>query len=98
MCFNRFFYAFGTRFQSFWSRSFARNDISRRVRTECWTKLFSDSHFISIACFFDIISSMFPHVLEKYLYGTAKICVFKNIYPKSSVFSIRTPVKDAGFI
>ena len=36
--------------------------------TECWTKLFSDSHDIfllfSTACIFDIISSMSPEVLE----------------------------------
>ena len=39
--------------------------------TECWTKLFSDSHnfffnFFSSACFFDIISSKSPQVLAKY--------------------------------
>ena len=34
--------------------------------TECCTKLFSDSYvfFFSKACFFDIISSMSPEVLE----------------------------------
>ena len=31
--------------------------------TECWTKLFSDSHDF-FTCFFDIISPMSPQVLE----------------------------------
>ena len=51
---------------------FGHKDMSRDRETECWTKLFSDSHmllffyfFLSSACFFDIISSMSPQVLAK---------------------------------
>ena len=45
---------------------FGHKDISCRRETECWTKLFSDSHMVSFyfffysACFFDIISSISP--------------------------------------
>ena len=74
--------------------------------TECWTKLFSDSHdlftFFSTACFFDIISPMSPQVLESTFstdpwWSFKELCFRKDIH---LVFSItcRTPVKDAGFI
>ena len=75
--------------------------------TECWTKLFSDSHdffyfFFSTACFFDIISPMSPQILESTFstdpwWSFKELCFRKDIY---LVFSItcRTPDKDAGFI
>ena len=62
------FYAFGTSFQSFWSRSFARKDISCHARNQMLDKIvFRQSRFFylfSTACFFHIISSMSPQVLE----------------------------------
>ena len=74
--------------------------------TQCWTKLFSDSHdfftFFSTACFFDIISPMSLQVLESTLstdpwWSFKQLCFRKDIH---LVFSItrRTPIKDAGFI
>ena len=74
--------------------------------TECWTKLFSDSHdffyFFSTAFFFDIISPMSPHFLENTFstdpwWSFKELCFLKDIH---LVFSItcRTSVKDAGFI
>ena len=58
------FYAFGTGFKSFWSQTFARKDISCRMRNQMLDKIvFRQSRVIlllSSACFFDIISSMYP--------------------------------------
>ena len=74
--------------------------------TECWTKLFSDSHnfftFFSTACFFNIILPMSPLVLES-TFSTDFWWSFKELSFRKDihlVFSItcRTPVKDAGFI
>ena len=74
--------------------------------TECWTKLFSDSHdffdFFSKACFFDIILPMSLQVLES-TFSTDPWVSFKELCFRKDillVFSItcRTPVKDAGFI
>ena len=55
----------------------------------------------SSACFFDIISSMYPQILADFgkvllaliLGGNSKSRVFEKIYTLSSVFSIRTPVR-----
>ena len=60
------FFAFGTRFQLFWSRSFARKDIFCHARNQMQDKIvFRQSRFLfSTACFFDIISSMSPQGLE----------------------------------
>ena len=88
MCVLMGFYAFGTRFQSFWSRSFARKDISCHVRNRMLDKIvFRQSRFFllfSTACFFDIISPMSPQVLEVLLAlilgGPSKSCVFEKIY------------------
>ena len=51
--------------------------------TECWTKLFSDSHdffftFFSTACFFDIILPMSPQVLERTSWSFKKLCFGKD--------------------
>ena len=101
------FYAFWTRFPSFWSRSFARKDISCHARNPMLDKIvFRQSRFFyfffSTACFFDIISPMSPQVLESTLstdpwWSFKQLCFRKDIH---LVFSItrRTPVKDAGFI
>ena len=51
---------------------FGHKDITCRVRNRMLDKIvFRQSHdffftFLSSACFFDIISSMFPQVLAKY--------------------------------
>ena len=46
MCVFNVFYAFGTRFQSFWSRSLASKDISYRVRNRMPDKnVFRQSRF-----------------------------------------------------
>ena len=77
--------------------------------TECWTKLFSDSHDFFTFFFLQHISLTLFHLcpgrfwkvlLALILGGTSKSRVFKKIYSYPSVFSItcRTPVKDAGFI
>ena len=60
------FYAFRTRFQSFWSRSFARKEIFCHARNQMQDKIvFRQSRFLFFtACFFDIISSMSPQGLE----------------------------------
>ena len=74
--------------------------------TECWTKMFSDSHdfflLFCTACFFDINLPMSPQVLESTFstdpwWSFKELCFQKDIH---LVFSItcRTPVKDAGFI
>ena len=65
------FYAFGTGFKSFWSQSFARKDISCRMRNQMLDKIvFRQSHVVFftffLQLFFDIISSMYPQVLAKY--------------------------------
>ena len=90
MCvFNGGFYAFGTRFQSVWSRSFARKDISCHERNLMLDKIvFRQSrfffYFFSKACFLDIISPMSPRfwkvLLALILGGPSKSCVFEKIY------------------
>ena len=100
------FYAFGTRFQSFWSQSFARKDVTRHARNRMLDKIvFRQSHFFllfSTACFFDIISPMSFQVLES-TFSTDPWWSFKELYFRKDihlVFSItcRASVKDAGFI
>ena len=74
--------------------------------TECWTKLFSDSHnffyFSSTAYFFEIILPMSPQFLGSTFstdpwWSFKELCFRKDIH---LVFYItcRTPIKDAGFI
>ena len=50
--------------------------------TECWTKLFSDSHdffyFFSTACFFDSISPMSEQVLESTLVVLQRVVFWKR--------------------
>ena len=61
------FYAFGTRLQPYWSRSFASKDISCHMRNRMLDKIVFELHdFFSTARFFDIIPSMFLQVLAKY--------------------------------
>ena len=75
------------------------------LETECWTKLFSDSHdFFTVfySMFVDLILPMSPQVLES-TFSTYPWWSFKELcFRKEThlVFSItcRTPVKDAGFI
>ena len=100
------FYAFGTRFQSFWSQSFAKKDISCHATNRMLDKIvFRQSrvfYFFSTACFFDIILPMSLQALESTFstdpwWSFKELCFQKDIH---LVFSItcRTPVKDAGFI
>ena len=83
-----FFYEFGTRFQSFWSQSFARKDIFVTQETECWTKLFSDSHdfftfflqHVSLTLFHLCPRRFWKVLLALILGGPSKSCVFEKIY------------------
>ena len=103
--FGRFYVRFNVFFmQSFWSKSFARKDISCHARNRMLDKIVFSHDFLlfSTACFFDIISPMSPQVLESTFstdpwWSIKELCFRKDIH---LVFSItrRTPVKDAGFI
>ena len=107
MCvFNGFFMRLGPDFSPFGHDLLLEKIFLVMRETECWTKLFSDSHnfffFFSTACFFDIISPMSPQVLEStfstdHWWSFKELCFQKDIH---LVFSItcRTSVKDAGFI
>ena len=59
----------------------------------------------SSACFFDTISPMFTQALTRYFKHWSLVVLQRVVFSKrytmyvyTSVFSIRTPVKDAGFI
>ena len=69
MCvFNGVFMYLGPDFSPFGHDLLLEKIFLVRRETECWTKLFSDSHdffyFFSTACFFDIILPMSPQILE----------------------------------
>ena len=70
MCVLMGFYAFGTGFQSFWSQSFARKDISCRMRNQMLDKIVTRQSqvilLLSSAYFIGIISSMCPQAFAKY--------------------------------
>ena len=108
MCvFNGFFFMhLGPDFSPFGHNLLLEKIFLVTRETECWTKLFSDSHdfllFFSTACFFDIILPMSPQVLESTFstdpwWSFKELCFRKDIH---LVFSItcRAPVKDAGLI
>ena len=90
MCvFNGVFYAFGTRFQSFWSRSFARKDISCHVRNQMLDKIvFRQSQFfftfflqhVSLTLFHLCPRRFWKVLLALILGGPSKSCVFEKIY------------------
>ena len=98
--------AFGTRFQSFWSRSFTRKDISCRVRNQMLDKIVFRQALVCFFFFSMFLWHYFIYVpldfvkvlIALILGGTSKSRVFEKMYTKSSVLSIRTPGKDAGFI
>ena len=92
--FNGDFYAFGTRFQSFWSQSFARKDISCHARNRmppgqnCFQTVTIFFYFFSTACFFDIISPMSPQILES-TFSTNPWWSFKELcFRKSYTLSL----------
>ena len=85
------FYAFGTRFQSFWSRFVLPKKLLARDEQN------HDFHFFFFSMFLCMSAQVFGEVLlALILGGTSKSRVSKEKY--SSVFSIRTPTKDAGFV
>ena len=91
MCVFNGVLCFGTRFQSFWSRSFARKDISCHVRNRMLDKIvFKQSrffYFFSTACFFDIISPISPQVLES-TFSTDPWWSFKELCFQKDILSI----------
>ena len=82
--------AFGTIFQSFWSQSFARKDISCHARNEMLDKIvFRQSRFFFYFFFLQHVSlalfHLCPHrfwkvLLALILGGPSKSCVFEKIY------------------
>ena len=69
--------------------------------TECWTKLFSDSHDF-FTFFLQHVLPMSPQVLESTFstdpwWSLKELCFRKDIHLAFSI-TCRTPVKDAGFI
>ena len=95
------FYAFGTRFQSFWSRYFARKDISCHAINQMLDKIvFRQSRFFllfSTACFFDKISPcpcrFWKVLLTQILGGPLKSCVFEKIYTLSFQLHVEHPLR-----
>ena len=81
------FYAFGTRFQSFWSQSFARKDISCHTRNWMLDKIvFRQSWFfyfflqhVSLTLFYLCPSRFWKVLLALILGGPSKSCVFEKI-------------------
>ena len=103
MCvFNGVFYAFGTRFQSFWSGSFAREDISCHARNQMLDKIvFRQSRFfftfflqhVSLTLFHLCPRRFFESTFSTYPWWSFKeLCFHKDIH---LVFSItcRTPLR-----
>ena len=83
------FYAFGTRFQSFGQDLLLEKIFLVTRETECWTKLFSDSHDFFFTFFLQHVSltlfHLCPHrfwkvLLALILGGPSKSCVFEKIY------------------
>ena len=82
------FYAFGTRFQSFWSQPFARNDISCHTRNQMLDKIvFRQSRFlyfflqhVSLTLFHLCPRRFWKVLLALILGGPSKSCVFEKIY------------------
>ena len=106
MRFNGVFMHLGADFSPFGHDLLLEKIFLVTRETECWPKLFSDSHdfliLFSTACFFDIILPLSPQVLESTFstdpwWSFNLLCFRKDIH---LVFSItcRTPIKDAGFI
>ena len=86
MCVLMEFYAFGTRFQSFWSHSFARKDISCHARNRMLDKIvFRQSRFfllqhVSLTLFHLCPRRFWKVLLALILGGPSKSCVFEKIY------------------
>ena len=80
---------FGTKFQSFWSRSFARKDISCHARNRMLDKIvFRQSRFFftfflqhfSLTLFYLCARRFWKVLLALILGGPSKSCVFEKIY------------------
>ena len=88
MCVLMVFYAFGTRFQSYWSQSFARKDISCHVRNRMLDKIvIRQSRFfyfflqhVSLTLFHLCPCRFWKVLLALILGGPSKSCVFEKIY------------------
>ena len=89
MCVLMGFYAFGTRFQSFWWQSFARKDISCHARNWMLDKIvFRQSQFfftfsllhVSWTLFYLCPCRFWKVLLALILGGPSKSCAFEKIY------------------
>ena len=90
----------------FWSRSFARKDISYHARNRMLDKIvFRQSRFftfflqhVSLTLFHLCPSRFWKVLLAQILGGPLKSCNFEKIYTLSFQLHVEHPFKDAGFI
>ena len=95
MCVLMGFYAFGTRFQSYWSRSFARKKPN--AGQNCFLTVTLYFNFFSSACFFDIFHlcpCRFWHILlALILGGTLKSRISKRYSFNQASFQLEHPLR-----